>query len=107
MTRASEKVLAQLHSQLAATMTKSLQQNEWAQNLLDEYAEELPRAVVKFLEAASASNPALMAAVSKFLKDNEITCQPDDSEELSELAQTLKNKPRRVSGIPHTDETIN
>ena len=106
MSAASERALADLHSQLAKSMTKSLQQTEIAELLLVEYRDELPKRVVKFLEDASTASPALLAAISKFLKDNEITCQPDEDEGMSVLEQTLKNKRRKVSDIDLMDETI-
>lgn len=107
MTAASEKALAALHSQLAKSMTKALADSDVAAKLLEDHKDELPSAVSGFLERASNTNPALMAAISKFLKDNEITCQPEEGDSMSVLAQALRNKPKRVSQIEHIDETIN
>lgn len=53
--------------------------------------------------------PAMLAAIIKFLKDNDITAAPEDSEELSGLAQSLAQKRARrkapdVSTVPHTED---
>lgn len=52
--------------------------------------------------------PAMLAAVIKFLKDNDITAQPEESDQLSNLAQTLAEKRKRktvasVNTVPHDD----
>ena len=108
MTAASDKALAGLHNQLARSMTQSLLSNEVAAALLLEFKDaELPHKVIKFIENSAVANPALMSAISKFLKDNEITCQVEESEELSALAKNLRSKPKRVSDIDTIDETIN
>ena len=103
MTKAAspEKQLALLHKKLAATMIAALDSSDKAIALLGEYP-DLPEDVKDFLEASCDVNPALLQAVSKFLKDNDITCPQDESQEVDALAQRLKNK-RTVGNITHLD----
>jgi hypothetical protein len=95
MTKASDKQLGELHGKLAKSMVRALDASDKAIVLLDKYEDELPGEVVEYLTKQADANPALLTAVSKFLKDNAITCSIDDSEELSHLEQLLKTKPER------------
>lgn len=104
MTKATDKLLGELHGKLAKTMLASLESSEQAAALLEEYSEELPGAVQAFLAKISDANPALLTAVSKFLKDNAITCAIEDSEEMSELEKRLQNKRKRVGNVIPIDE---
>lgn len=99
MTKATDKVLGELHGKLAKSMLAALAASEHAANLLDEYGEELPSAVQAFLVKTADSNPALLTAVAKFLKDNSITCAIEDNDEMSELEQRLQNKKKRVGNV--------
>lgn len=92
MTKATEKTLAELHGKLAISMMRALEESEQAQVLLDIYLEELPDEVADFLREKAQDNPSLLTAIGKFLKDNKITCAAEDSDELNELAETLRNK---------------
>lgn len=105
MSNATDKLLGELHGRLANAMLASLDASEKAAALLDEYSDELPGAVQAFLVKTADSNPALLTAIAKFLKDNAITCAIEDSEEMSELEQRLRNKRKRVGNvIPITEE---
>lgn len=102
---ASENELSELHKKLAQSFSKQLDQSDRASVLLSEYGDELPEAVVSFLEDVSTVSPALLTAVAKFLKDNEITCVVEETEEMSELASILQNKRRaRVGNVIPFDE---
>lgn len=99
MTKASEKELSTLHSQVAKAMSKALEDANTAEFLLryydaEETQETIPSKIRDFLEEAATVSPSLLTAITKFLKDNEITAQPED-EEMNSLAERLKNKPRR------------
>lgn len=98
MTKATDKVLGQLHGKLAASMLKALEAADEAANLIEEFSEEIPPEVYAYLEKQRDASPALLTAVSKFLKDNDITCAIEDTPEMTELAQTLAQK-RRVSTL--------
>lgn len=109
MNKATDKELGTLHAKLAKAMLDALDASDEAQVLLNETDPgDMPDAVIAFLEKAAASNPALLTAVSKFLKDNDITCSVEDSPELSALEQRLKSKPRKSVGnviaLPDSDE---
>ena len=103
MTKAAgtEKQLALLHKKLSATMLAALDTSDTALALLGRH-DDLPDDVREFLEEACAINPALLQAVSKFLKDNDITCPQDESSELTDLTERLKKK-RSVGNITHLD----
>jgi hypothetical protein len=96
--KASDKMLGELHGHLAKAMLSTLSANDRAATILETY-DDLPDEVREFLEDLSNTNPAFLTAVSKFLKDNQITCSIEDSKELSELEQTLQNKRKRVGNV--------
>jgi hypothetical protein len=104
MTKAAgtEKELAALHKKLTKSMLAALSSSSTAIDLLVKFP-ALPTEVTEFLEDHALANPALLQAVSKFLKDNDISCPQDESEDLSSLAQRLKNK-RSVGNVTHIDE---
>lgn len=74
-------------------------------SLYEQFKDEVPEEVKEFLRRVSIPNPALLTAAAKFLKDNDITVAPDDSEELSDLEKRLKEKRTRkqVNGITFVD----
>lgn len=99
MTKATDKLLGELHGKLAKSMLTALDASERAGELLDEFGDDLPGAVQAFLIKHADANPALLTAVSKFLKDNSITCAIEDDEQMSELEERLKNKRKRVGNV--------
>lgn len=80
-------------------MLRALKASDAAVELLDEFGEELPGPVQAFLNKQAEANPALLTAVSKFLKDNNITCAIEDSKEMSELEERLSKKRKRVGNV--------
>ncbi len=99
MSKATEDQLAVLHGKVAETMTAALDQADQAALLLSEYGkhvfkegETLPSAILKFLRETKEVNPSLLTSATKFLKDNNISCEPVDDEKLSELEERLKRK---------------
>lgn len=98
MSKATDKILGELHGKLAKSMINALNTSTAASELLEEYRDELPGAVVHFLSNLESSNPALLTAVSKFLKDNDITCAIEDDNKMTELEELLKNKQRKRVG---------
>lgn len=99
MSKATDKKLGELHGKLAESMLSALKSSEVAQALLDEYGDELPGPVQVFLDKTASTNPALLTAIAKFLKDNDITCAVEDSPEMTELEQRLQQKRRRVGNV--------
>lgn len=91
MARATNDALSELHETLARHMLRALDTSDQAKKLLEQYP-ELPDGVREFLRVRGSDNPALFTAVTKFLKDNNITTVIDDSKEMSELEARLKAK---------------
>lgn len=96
--KATDKQLGELHGRLAKAMLKALDASDEAGFLLDEHGPELPAPVYAYLEKQAGASPALLTAITKFLKDNEITCAIEDSEEMTDLEQRLSDKRRRRVG---------
>lgn len=69
---ATEKVLGTLHSTLTDIFTKVLE-NELEQDVIE-------------------TSPAMLSAISKFLKDNEISYDSEQIDALGELEAKLKEK---------------
>lgn len=69
---ATEKNLGNLHSTLTTIFTKVLE-NELDQDIIE-------------------TSPAMLSAIAKFLKDNDISYDSAQIDELSELEQKLKAK---------------
>lgn len=103
---ATDLELGQLHSLLARSMQRALTSSDKAAELLDEFIQDLPQPVIEYLQESVDISPALMTAVSKFLKDNAITCAIEDSEEMTDLQKRLANKTRRkrVGNVEFLDE---
>lgn len=106
MNKATENELGELHSRLARAMKQALEASDEAVRLLENIdPEEVPAEVLVFIKKHAAANPSLLTAIAKFLKDNDITCAPSDSEELSELEETLSKKRRRsVGNVVHIED---
>lgn len=83
---AKEEVLGELHAKVAEVMTNAL-------NRADTAAEGATEDGI-----AIEVNPALLGAVTKFLKDNEITCDTGAVEELSSTERRLRDKRNRRMG---------
>lgn len=93
MSKASDKILGELHGKLAEAMLNSLATSDNASDLLEKHFEEgLPEDVREFLESVARPNPALLTAITKFLKDNDISCVVADDEQVTKLEQKLKEK---------------
>lgn len=100
MSKATETQLSILHARVAESMTNALEQSDIATSLIERYKDlGLPHDIMKFLEDAATVNPSLLSAATKFLKDNNISCDASESSELSELEDRLKSKRQSVSTI--------
>lgn len=91
---ATETKLGKLHDKVADVMLNALETydevNEKAQASADEETPFIP------LEPSAA----LLGAITKFLKDNEITCNTDESQKLSGLAARMASKERVTQRQP-------
>lgn len=99
MSKATEDALGVLHGKVAETMTAALDQSDRAASLLIEFEEDLPHKVKRFLEEVREVNPSLLTSATKFLKDNNISCDAGEDEKLSELEDRLKKKRNNVTTI--------
>lgn len=92
---ATEGDLGALHSKVAKVMANALSNIETAQELFEENPEAVDRPEV---------SAPLLGVITKFLNDNKISCVPEESEELSDLAKRLENKRqkrRQVGNVVH------
>lgn len=105
-TKATDAILGEIHGKVAGIMLRTLDQTDGAEYLLDQYREELPEEVIDFLEKCSVISPALLKAVTQFLKDNSITCAIEDSDEMSELQKRLAEKKvrKRIGNVVPIEE---
>jgi len=98
---ASEKNLGSLHDKVAKVMVNALEVVEKAQQV---YL-ELP--VEDTVGPAPEVSAPLLGVITKFLADNKISCVPEESAGMSELAQRLANKNKRktVGNVTHLTGT--
>ena len=105
---ATESSLSALHAQIARVMKRELDVYESAQNWFLKFG-DTPYTTedgetVEFPQPPQMP-PALLSAITKFLKDNDVTAVPEDSDELSELEQALavKRKRRPIAATSHEE----
>lgn len=91
---ASEDTLGELHNKVANVMIGILNTTEIA---LEAYEEASKTADVETLAVMTKPelSPSMLSAMTKFLADNSITCNPAESSSASELEHILQNKQRR------------
>ena len=99
MSKASEKKLSDLHGKVAQCMLEALDQSNKASLLIERYKDDLPNDVQAFLMQCRDINPALLTSATKLLKDNNISCDITEDDQLSSLKEELANKKARVSSI--------
>lgn len=104
---ATEAALGALHTKIAAVFTKVLERYETRMDALDIAAsgeltaDSLTEEVLAdLLNDGVLPNPAMLSAITKFLKDNEINFDSQQIEELSSqerrLADRLRSRPKLV-----------
>lgn len=85
----TEVALGNLHNKLTQLFLKILKKYEndldAIQNAGDELLDEL-------VAEGMMPSPAMLSAISKFLKDNEISIDSEDVNQLSEMEERLANK---------------
>ena len=93
---ARESQLGALHEKVATVMVRILDQVAVAQDKFDDMVQNPDLQDLVLPEVS----PAMLGAMTKFLSDNKITCVPEESEQMSELARTLaaKRTKRRAIG---------
>jgi hypothetical protein len=94
---AKESLLGELHAKVAEIMLSALKAHDAKATLAmaalnrARDAEDI-EGMVQAITLIPEPNAALLGAITKFLKDNEITCNTDDSESMSALEQRMKAK---------------
>lgn len=96
MTKATEAQMSQLHGKVAETILATLNQAETAAHLLCKYP-EMPDAVKTFLEHVTQVHPSLLTVATKFLKDNNISCDGASDTTMQELEEQLKKNRKTAS----------
>ncbi len=94
MSKASEQKLSALHGHVADALITSIGQADLAVVLLAKHP-DLPAGVKTFLENCSDVHPSLLTVATKFLKDNHISVDGEDSTELGELEKQLKDNRKK------------
>lgn len=96
---ASEELLGELHTKITKVMIKSLEQVEKAQDTYDDTPDDEKELVRPEVSAS------LLSAMTKFLADNKITCNPAEGSKMSELEQRLRRKKQAVGNVvPFKDD---
>lgn len=102
---ATENRLGKLHDMLTSIFIKTLKQYEQKMGAMEALdLDELENDVlVALLEKGVEPNPAMLSAISKFLKDNEIMYDTEQLEQLSTLERRLADKKKARSNVVTLD----
>ncbi len=88
MSKANERKLGDLHGAVATVLTAQISHTQ-EETVFNEDGEEVGTG-----EMVHTAPPATIAAAIKFLKDNQITCDIEQDENMNNLRETLANKQR-------------
>jgi len=94
---ATEKQLGDLHSKLATILSKVLEGYDKKMDLVNqvlEAADPEDKMISVLLEQNIEPSPAMLSAVAKFLKDNEISVDSQELNQLSAQEERLANRKR-------------
>jgi len=108
---ASERMLGGVHSQLARVFSRVLEKYERGLEALDNIPrDQVEGDLIEALMDLSEPNPAMLSAIAKFLKDNDIGIDSDEVEKLNATERRLadKRKARKEAGVnlslvPHVE----
>ena len=108
---ANEQTLGKLHSHLARVFTRVLEKYERGMEALDNLPrDEIESDLIEELMKISEPNPAMLSAIAKFLKDNDIGMDSEAVEELNSTQRRLEERraARKAAGInlsvvPHVE----
>lgn len=92
----ANKTMQLMHEKQAKLLTRLLVQGERALDLMETSgsAEERAEALQVVRTCASA---AVLSTVNQFLKNNDVTAQNEDTDDLTEAEIALRNKRRRFT----------
>lgn len=98
---ATEKSMGALHGALTKVFTRVLQQYESNLDKLEALEngtieEEMAEGI---MAEGLLPNPAMLGAISKFLKDNDISFEAEEINELSDLEKSLAERRKKRSTI--------
>lgn len=97
---ANEQRLGGLHDTLARVFQRVLERYEKNYEALDQMQkEEVSDEMVELLSTIQEPNPAMLSAVSKFLKDNDIMYDTEEVNKLSAQERRLKEKRERRGNV--------
>lgn len=102
---ATEKSLSRVHSQLARVFSRVLEKYEKGLEALDSIPTgEIEADMIEVLAEISEPNPAMLSAIAKFLKDNDIGMDTEEVADLNSTERRLaeKREARRKAGIDLT-----
>tara|TARA_R110002096_G_scaffold142061_11_gene297164 strand:+ start:8076 stop:8384 length:309 start_codon:yes stop_codon:yes gene_type:complete len=88
MAKATESKLAALHNAVAQVLTEQVLHEE-EETTFDGEGETVGTGMM-----IKTATPALLATAARFLKDNDITCDVEQDENMSGLKDLLSNKQR-------------
>lgn len=111
---ASEGALGELHSRVAKVMRGALDVTDAEQELFLKKTEAIrnhaddPDMVQMLADTVAPQvNASLLSVITKFLADNQISCVPEESQEMTDLQRTLaerKKNRRSVGNVVHLAE---
>ena len=93
---ATEKIMGDLHQKVAHVFLRILKTYEDAMNVRD-LDEVVEGATVELL--GDGPNPAMMGAITKFLKDNSIDFDNEEIQKLSDTEQRLNARKEKRIGL--------
>jgi len=92
-TAATEAIMGLVHAKVAAVMVRALTNVEAAQIAFEEALKNGDEnSILEAIGQMPEVSPAFLSAATKFLADNKITCQIEDSENMGGLAEQLAKK---------------
>lgn len=108
---ATEKQLGAVHAMLARVFTKTLEKYEKQLDVLDNLDRDtVAEDMLAVISELGEPNPAMLSAISKFLKDNDIGFDSEEVETLNSTERRLAEarKRRAASGlnlsiVPHVE----
>ena len=91
---ANEKALGSLHSKITAVFQKVLARYEARLDTIDQIksGEMETEMLAELMDDAAIPNPAMLSAITKFLKDNDISFDTEQLEELSDQERRLAER---------------
>lgn len=98
---ATETALGALHAKVAAVFTKVLSTYEARLDAVDSIDRDTitEDVLMQLMDDGAMPNPAMLGAITKFLKDNEINFDSKEIEELSSQERRLADRRANRAGI--------